>query len=399
MTIKKLKLRSFILTQQKNGESLAPIDITTAYNHLAKKQVSLQAVSQMLKRMNLNAEQRKAVIVEKARLEAGKDIEDYQEIKSYLANADIHGTTRKQIVRQLYNIRHVWELMDKTDPHTWTAEAVLAAIKKEIPMVEAQSGRMQFSKPAMAGKYLSAVNTFFRNILPPKFSAGLNRAKGELVDNLSFIEFKSLLDACEDDNNMSALGWRAMFCAHVNLGCREGTSGKTGIVSLRWDDINFETKRCKLREKGGHGHAGRVWDLLPLDLFKWLNGWEMLMQWHYEKHGYMATNEQHASGEVFPVNYQAYLEEFHAARKRAGGRIGTDKETLTPHIIRKTHAQWCKKLRIPLEIIAGKFPAGMFGVGWDNLSILKDFYTSVEPDEYEDAENKASARMKLLGLV
>ncbi len=72
---------------------------------------------------------------------------------------------------------------------------------------------------------------------------------------------------------------------------------------------------------------------------------------------------------------------------------------MRPHVLRRTHAQWCVKLRIPLERICGQFPEGRFGVGWDNPTILLKYYVTLETDEEEEIIVKAKARMEKLGLV
>jgi len=90
------------------------------------------------------------------------------------------------------------------------------------------------------------------------------------------------------------------------------------------------------------------------------------MKWHYLQFGYYPTNENHGLGRCFPINYNEYLEQFHETRKRCNGRVAMDIETLTPHIMRKTHAQWCAKLRIPLQWICGdRSGNGWYGVGWN----------------------------------
>ena len=115
------------------------------------------------------------------------------------------------------------------------------------------------------------------------------------------------------------------------------------------------------------------------------------MEWH--KQSGVAT-----VGYVFPVIYQEYLNKFHSTLKRCGGRLASDLETLKPHIMRKTHAQWCAKLRVPIQWVCGQFPDGWFGVGWDDPKVLLDYYMTLEDDERFEVENKAHDRMNGLGL-
>ena len=394
---KPLKLRAFIEARVKNKESLSPSDVLRDWAALGKKS-SLQNVSQVMKRMGLNGEQRQQVVVERARIEAGRDISEYPEVKAYVNDAELHHITKFVINRTTKYIRKMWNMMGKTDPHGWTQESLIEALKVKYPMTTDKQGRQVFSSPTGVGVHLSSVSTIFKGIMREGWSTGLARDKGELVDFFDFKEFEAYDSAAEDYDGMNRLGWQVADRLQVNLGCREGTTGLTGLMSLTWDDINYETRRCSLHEKGGHGKAGRMWKNLPLDLFLWVHGWDALVEWHKAQFGYYPTNAQHGSGRVFPIQYDDYRKNFHMQRKRAGGRMATEKETFTPHIFRKTHAQWLKRMRVPMEIACGKFPDGTFGVGWDNCNIYRDFYTMIEPDEYQEATDKMTARMKALGL-
>jgi len=400
---KKGKLRKFILERQRKLEDLTPSAVHQAFNTLWKDRepISLQAVSQQLKRMGLGSVEREAFVIEKAKAEAGKDITDYEEVKAYISNAEMHHITDFVIKRTLKFIRLTWELMGKTDPHDWTEREVLEALKTKYPITKDAQDRRVFTSPHAVCKHLSAVSTIFKNVMSEGWSKGFSREKGELVDFFDFAEFTAYDGAAENFDGMSKIGWQAADRAQINLGCREGVNEKTGLMSLLWDDIDYVARRCSLHEKGGHGKAGRVWVNLPIggQVFTWIQGWEALMEWHKERFGYYPSNSQHGTGRVFPVTYDDFRENFHLQRKRAGGRIASEKETLTPHIARKTHAQWLKRLRVPMEIACGKFPDGTFGVGWDNVNIYKDFYTRIEPDEYSEAMDKATARMKVLGLA
>ena len=289
-------------------------------------------------------------------------------------------------------IRRVWKLMDKTDPHTWTYTELMKRIETQYSKHINEKDQKVFEKPAAVLHLLGALNTVFKGIIPENFSADLSRPKGELKDFFTFEEFNLFIEACEGIAELSKVGWQALFKSQVNGGFREGTNGRNGILGLLWENITFCTKRCKAVEKGGRGNASRVWENVPLDLFPWLHGWESLMQF-WEEQG------KPTSGRVFKISYDVYLSYFHKTRHKCNGRIAGEKETFRPHIFRKTHAQWLRKLRVPLEIVAGEFPQGIYGVGWDNIQVLKDRYSSIEPDEYEDADRKAADRMKVLGLT
>lgn len=391
MRIKRLKLRAFIQKRADAGEDLAPSLVMEEYNRLTNQEKSLQSVSQMLKRMSLDKTKRAELVVEKAKLEAGRDILEYAEYKNYVVMAEQGRVQQKRIKTVAKNLRFVWELMNQTDPHTWQFENLIERLRTKYPMVVNEKDQKVYEHPAQVLAYLGAVNTVFKGIIPENFSADLSRKKGELKDYLTFDEFWTFITQCQTTPELNVIGWRTLFCAQINGGFREGTQGKNGILGLQWENINFQTKRCRAHEKGGRGNASRVWENIPLDLFPWIHGWDRLLE-------YWTLLGKPTAGRVFPVNYNTYLEYFHKTRHACNGRIAGEKETFRPHIFRKTHAQWLRKLRVPLEIIAGAFPQGLFGVGWDNISVLKEYYVTIEPDEYEEAQKKADERMKSLGL-
>jgi integrase len=397
---KRKKISDFVDECVKDGV-VSPTDIKKKYEekYPGAKIRELHAYIMALRRKGITKEMRTQITTDHAREKAAKDILDYDEVKSYKLMAESAKVQAAQIQAQLRRIRELWNMMAHTDPRTWTYEALLTRLGQDIEKTEDSRGRSVFSKPGRVMNYLCCFNTLFPGHLPKGWSSGLHKHDaGELKDFLTFQETDSLLMSLEDTKAMTALGWRALFKAQINMGCREGTLGKNGIVSLTWADIDYKNKRAKLHEKGGRGKAGRVWEHLPLDLFSWLHGWEDLTAWCEQLFGYRPTATQYPEGRVFPVSYQEYNEAFHAARRKANGRISLEGETLHPHILRKTHAQWCKKLRIPLELICGAFPDGWFGVGWDNPQILLKYYVSIEEDEIETAQAQAQARIQALGL-
>ena len=124
------------------------------------------------------------------------------------------------------------------------------------------------------------------------------------------------------------------------------------------------------------------------------------MLYHQKKYGYTSTNDHHEIGPAFPgVFYKEYSAQFHETRSRCNGRISGDKETMKPHIFRKTHGQWLVKLWVPVEQICGIFPDGYFGVGWDNPKILLKYYVTLEDEQRFKAEQQAAERMQALHLV
>jgi hypothetical protein len=363
-----------------------------AYKEYYNKKATLEAFIMATRRLGISSEKRKELAADAVKQTEVKDISDYDECKAYVARAEAQNITQLVKDRTVNQMRILWQWMNCSDPHTWIEATIDEAIKQHVEFGVDDRGRMGYTQKGKVRLLKSAFNTMFPNILPKGWYSAYVRDKGSLKDYFRFDEADAFLIALEATPQMSLEGWQALFSIQLNLGCREGSKGNTGILSLRWEDIDFSTKRCSLREKGGKGKAGRVWKNLPLDFFPWLHGWDALITWWVQC-------GKPTQGEAFPVEYEHYNTQFHVTRKKCNGRIAGDKETLKPHVLRKTHAQWCRKLKYPLEMICGQFPNGRTGVGWDNPKVLLDFYIDLEEDEFEEADNKARERMLKLGLV
>jgi integrase len=353
-----------------------------------KDAISDNAFTKALRRKGITAEKRLEMKEEVKKETVIVDIMDMEEVKNYFAKFSVH-YHKHHLDRVARSLRRIWEYMNKTSPYTWKDAEVYAALDAKEPK-NPETGKWLY--PTRVYGMLSSLSTIFPNVLAKGHTMGLVRQKGELKDYFSFQEFDSFIAALSPTEKMSVTGWSALFKAHVNTGAREGTTKQTGILSLKWEDIDFSNKRCRIHDKGKRGVHGRLWQNIPLNQFEWLHGWQDLLEWRSQRGN--PTN-----GFVFPVIYQEYLNKFHATRKQAGGRIAADLETLRLHVLRKTHAQWLTKLRVPIEWICGQFPDGWFGVGWDSPQILLGYYMTLEAEERFEIETKAQQRMEKLGLV
>lgn len=391
--VKPLKIRQFVqnmidqATRQGQEElDISPVKVQelyeAAYPNLPKKDSSTYRIT--LKRMGLDKEKRKAVSKELLNNQAQLDIEDYSEVRAYRLGAARDGVQADQIERQVERLRKLWTICGKTNVREWQEEFILESINKAFPMkLNPETGKLEYEHPANIKTLLGSFNTMFQGKLRKNWSANLCKHKaGELKDFFSFYELDAFFKAIQGNEKMSFEGWMAMFAAHVNLGCREGVNGKTGICGLLWQDINFNSKRCTLREKGHRGNAGERWNDCPLDMFPFLKGWHYLLK-HWENSG------RPKEGNVFPVNYDDYQRMFHETRKKAAvafdvPRIGSNSETMRLHIFRRTHGQYARRLGIPLEFICGDAPFGRFGVGWKDPKIPVKYYLTQE-SEYIDS--------------
>ncbi len=388
---------------------MRPVDIKAEYEHQYPKQKpkTLEAYVMALKRSGLTKQVRDKQAETVIRKEEGKHILDYPEVANYVLLAENSRVQQSQIENQKRNITKIWEIMGRTDPHTWTYQTIMEGIanhevngKKIYEKIVDERGRAGFQHPGAVLSLLSAVNTIFPNKMPKGFGTGLTREAGELKDYLTFEEVNLFLSNLQDTPSLCLEGWKALFAAQINMGCREGTNQTNGICNILWENIDYAEKRMSIREKGGRGKASRLWKNVPLDLFPWLNGWKLLMAYHQKRFGYTPTNDMHETGRVWgELHYAEYSAQFHATRKRCNGRIAGNKETMRPHVLRKTHAQWLVKLFVPMEQICGIFPDGHFGVGWDNPAILMKYYVTLEDKQRSRAEKQAQERMQALGLI
>lgn len=395
------KLKAFIDKALLEEETTTPSKLKEEYEKLYPEAPikTLSAYQKAFKRKGLGLEARKEIVKHKQEHDS-RDILQYAEVQSFISQSEVSGIKRTTLDKQLKNIREVWELMNKTNPYSdksrWNYDSLLKAIKEKVPIEIDVNGKMQFSNKGKVQGWLSAVNTMFPSILAKGWSNAFNIQNQELKDFLTFPEFQAYCENLVDTPSMSAEGWRALFKVQVSGALREGTNGNTGVLGLKWENINYASRRCKVSEKGGKGKAGRVWFNVPLDLYPFTESWNDLMTYHNQRFGYVPTNERHESGKVFPVVYAEYSKVFHETRKRTNGRIAGDKESFRPHIFRKTHANWNRKLKIRLEHTCGSFPNGYFGVGWDNPSILLKYYMVQDEEEIQEAQTELTNQIHKL---
>jgi integrase len=216
--------------------------------------------------------------------------------------------------------------------------------------------------------------------LQANWSANLILHKaGELKDFWTFVELDEFLSLLTDTPKMSVEGWQAAYRSQINMGCREGNLGNMGIVGLLWEDINFVSKRCSIREKGHRGNALERWNNVPLDLFSFLHGWDWLLKFWIQQ-------GKPTIGKVFPISYNNYLDMFNATRRKCKSRIRIDSATQRPHIFRRIHGQYAKRIGLPLELICGTAPNGRFGVGWKDPKIPVLYYLSEEAEDIDPVE-------------
>jgi len=398
---KKVSVKEFVKQCFAEGIT-SPSEMRDEYNKAfpSTKPKGSDAFTKAMRRMGVTSEDRLTLKHEAQKEKEVLDIEDYEEVRRYMGFSDFGQISKQQKTKTRKKLRELWQMMGYSNPRLWDIDPnspepynLLQTLKKHI----GQDENGQWKKPNQVLELLGAFNRTFTGRLPKGYSTGLKREAGELKDFFEFTEMNEYLLKLQDTYHMSKEAWEALYKTQVNLGCREGTKGNTGILSLKWEDINFKTRRCNLRDKGKKGKPARLWTQLPLDLFYWLNGFEALCTYHTQKYGYRPTNERHATGKCFPIAYQRYNRMFHDTRHRCECRINQDGETMIPHIFRKTHAQWAKRIGVSLENLCGDTTSspcvGFYGVGWDDPKIPMKYYLTPEPEEFAEQEEKVAKRL------
>jgi len=400
------KVREFVKACIDKG-ILSPSKMRDIYNQKYPRKVkgvlkpkSADAFRKAIRRLGISAKQRLNLKHQALKSKELRDIEEYEEVQSYLDQARYGSSPigMAQIRKTLHCLRKLWTWMSERgfpNPRDWNQKNLGKCMLEHVGKDEA--GQWQ-NKNVLLELY-GAYNRCFQGKLPKGWSAGLKRPAGELKDFFEYDEFEEFSSNLTDNKWMSREGWDAIYTEQVNSGAREGEKGKTGILSLRWEHINYNERRCSIRDKGKKGQPARLWTNVPLDLFPWLKGWEKLMRWHKLRYGYMPTQARHAEGRCFPVSYWDYLRQFHNTRRRCDCRINQDLETLRPHILRKTHAQYCKRIGISLENLCGDTKGGdvcdgRYGVGWTSPDVPMKYYLTKEQWEYEEQDEKIEQRIK-----
>lgn len=396
------KVRVFVETCLTEGIT-SPSKMRDIYNENFPRKIkgelrplTSDAFTKALRRLGISSEERIGLKRKAQEEKELKDIMDYDEVKNYLHYSKYVGHVSKaQIENTMRELRTLFTWMvdeEIPNPKEWNIKNLGKCMEKHIGMKE----NGQWKRPSRVLTLWGAYNRCFQGRLPKGWSMGLKRPAGELKDFFEYTEYFSFDSALKDTENMSLEGWKSLFSAEINMGCRGGTTGNTGITSLSWENINFKTKRCKIRDKGKKGQPARLWIQVPLDLFPWVKGWEKLIRW-WEQQG------KPTQGKVFTVNYDQYRLQFHRTRKRVGGRISQNLETLRPHIMRKTHAQWAKRMGVTLDNLCGDTTAspnvGRYGVGWDDPKVPMKYYLTKEPWEYEEQDKIIEKRLAIMQIA
>ncbi|MDH5733925.1 MAG: hypothetical protein OEY88_09125, partial [Candidatus Bathyarchaeota archaeon] len=289
------KVKDFVKSCVAKG-ILSPSEMRDNYNEKYPrkvkgviKAVSAEAFTMALRRLDISADKRLELKHKAEREKELKDIMEYEEVERYLHYSKYVGHIGKHMIdTTMRHLRTLFKWMIEEgypNPRDWNIENLGKCMEKHVGLKE--NGQWQNNDRVL--RIWGAFNRCFQGQLPKGWSMGLKRPAGELKDFLEYEEFMQFIDKLPDTVNMSKEGWQALFASQVNMGCREGSRGKTGIVTLTWENIDYNAKNCKIRDKGKKGKPARLWCQVPLNMFPLVNGWERLMKWHEQRYGYIPT--------------------------------------------------------------------------------------------------------------
>jgi hypothetical protein len=352
------------------------------------------AFTMALRRMNIDKNKRLELKNENGKAQDTKDIEEYSQVKTYLLNCDVQNITNNERIKTLTDLRRLWEWKERTNPTTWTYEQLIDCVKEHL----GKDDKGKWKKPHATLKVLGAFNRCFQGVLPKGWSMPFTKGQaGKMKDFWEYEELNDFLSKVELTKKMSKLGWLCIYTQHVNRGCREGIDCQTGILSARWEQINYATRRTEQIDKGEKGNSQRLWKEVPCDMFSFLNAWKILLEYHREVFGYYPTNSKHGNGRMFLIAYWDYKAHFHETRKKCNGRLSDNNEKRRLHVFRMIHGQYAKRLGVTLENLCGdtdETPCiGRYGVGWSDPKIPLRFYLTKEPYEYAEQDEMITRRL------
>jgi len=391
------KVKEFV--EQKLSEGIfSPSEMARMYNEkygtTTKKELTDKAFTMALRRMGISKDKRLELKHDNGKAET-KDLMEYPQVKSYILHCDANNITPLHRQKYLIYLREMWEMMGRTNPTTWTYDQLIQCLMTNIGKDE--SGK--WKTPRKVVSMLGATNTVFKGIVPESFSTPFTKGQvGKMKDFWEYDEVAEFLKNIESDKRMSRLGYLCAFTQQFTRGCREGTGEKTGIMSAKWEQINYETKRTDQIDKGEKGNSQRLWEEVPCELYPWLNAWKILCDYHMEVYGYYPTNGKHGSGRMFPIKYWDYNAMFKTARMKCSGRLSDNNAKRRLHVLRMTHAQWNKRIGVSIENTCGEVSGGKsigrYGVGWTDPKILLQYYLTKEPWEYAKQDKEIAERLE-----
>ena len=276
--------------------------------------------------------------------------------------------------RRYNNCKRVWLILQKKNPENWTIDDIKLRVIPELRktmksifeyLISIRSLRPDMKLPdKKTGKVLSTK----REKAKPSFHW---KPIYERIVERGVEDFFKLGNNSDREELLKRM--------HVTLGSREGRKGVGGILNAEWGRISWSKKTIDIFESKTGG--GFYWLDCPLDLFGDTT-YTMLRQ-------YWLDRGKPKQGKIFDwCNGELLSDIYKRTAKALGEPYGIGKG-IVPHFARKLHACLLIERGVPLEMVAGDAPHGLFGVGWEDLSTLKKYYLAFTKGKVQEYRQKA----------
>ena len=305
---------------------------------------------------------------------------DYEFVQRWIVRMKSGRKPIKSWKRRFNACRRIWLILQKKNPQNWTLDDIELRVLPEL---------RKTAKKSING-YLIALRSLRPDFKFPdeKGETLLTEPKPEPT-----FEWKKIYERMMSQNKLETFlshgGFKPELLKrlHVILGCREGTKGVGGILGLEWNRVNWAKATIDVYE--GKTGGGFYWLDCPLILFE-NRTFEMLKQYWIEQgkptSGKIFGDVKYSNGKECDHKTLYLTDIYKESAEVIGEQYG--REYITPHFARKLHASLLIDADVPLEMVAGDRPFGIFGVGWTDISTLKKYYLAFRKAKIDENRNK-----------
>lgn len=321
----------------------------------------------------------------------------YENVRKFYESATANGL--KKVTTILNEQERFWAMSGKRDPKSWTMEDWNRFASLNEPVV--YRGKKGVGFTYKGEQYLlSDSNKFAYQVaigyVAPTIKQTENRTKRlkqalkkrRIKIKVFIEEFKACIESPLVSENS-----KLVHLTHVTLGCREGYGGEKNPASLlwlNWNKVDFKRQTIDVFESKTGG--GFYWEDCPLNLlgdhFNLTNKLRAL--WEQQgspQEGRIFTMKPQELARVYDELANFYLKTYGAQR------LG--EPDVRPHYARKIHANILgNDMNIPLEMVAGERPKGICGVGWEDLTTLKEYYFTFKSTKIQQTLSKGQNRLQ-----
>jgi hypothetical protein len=303
----------------------------------------------------------------------GEISSSYVTVQAYIDRRVLDGARKSHLVSTLKQAQKCWLFLEKKDPASWKEEEV------DRFLVEGRTLSRKVFTPQCRISYKVAARAVAPNV--KSVDGGTTRYKQAMRKMVPVVKSPVFLKEYKEIIASDKLTdfERFVFRLHVVLGCREGTEDpRASILGLQWEDYDAQTRRMQVFESKVVGW----WQNIPLDVLD--------PDFEGEFHRYWLSRNRPSNGTMLGIDYD-WLRALYVKIKSSFDFLNGKR--FTPHFARKTHVNILWEADIPSEIIAGDARAheGYVGVGWTDMTTLKEYYLSIAKSKLDEYRVKARA--------